>query len=88
MCELAKFCFSLRLQEVHPSASALHAPLAHTLVQWVSVGVTLFWRLLLPVCVYVFLYSGFYVMGFALEECGSLTSACCMGGKLKPKHSV
>ena len=67
MCELAKVCFSLRLQEVHPSASALHAPLGHTLAQWVSDGVVLFWR-----CVCMrFLCSGFYVLGFAIEECGS-----------------
>ena len=37
--ELAKVCFSLRLQEEPTSASAPRALLGHTLAQWVSVGV-------------------------------------------------
>ena len=41
--ELAKVCFSLRLQEVTLRASALRAMLGHTRAKWVSVGLSLFW---------------------------------------------
>ena len=41
--ELAKVCFSLRLQEVTPRASALRALLGHTRAMWVSVGLSLCW---------------------------------------------